>query len=396
MNLRNFAFVFLLFINLFPAKAKVISVYKSHVVSGFHQDIGTLSPINRETLTTAEEAVILIPGLNGVTLRQDLYEWKYFWESWLKYPVDQEVKKKYLMIVFRYDGWDSLFESAETVSRGIQEILEEHPNIKRISFIGYSQGGVIPRIVLDKHPEIDSITRKVITTAAPHHGTPTLTTKLLRDVFNNQNPLVGIKNTKALNLFVGRYRHAYKEQAWDNFDNGLPPSAKYEVPPQALTIPAPQSTEKFIVYGSYVFPPSAKDAVDYIHYFFGEILPRTFLDRRSGMKELNRWMANKVYEDEEPKLRDSLRLNDGVTPLSSAIWARMCGINEPQPQEWKNIFPTNNYCPLTGNQRVFYGMDHLMWRQDINERKPMADLLHPCEKEKPVYDWIIEDLLSKG
>ncbi|MDJ0625883.1 MAG: hypothetical protein QNJ31_05905 [Candidatus Caenarcaniphilales bacterium] len=400
-------FVFVLLIGLFISlfvnfSAKAFynnSVYRPQVPSGRYQKIGTISPIrvakkNSLNKTKASQAVILLPGLNSAKLSNELYEWKNFWEAWNEADIDSELKEKYKFFVFRYEGWDSLHESSKILTQGIKEILEKEPNIKSINFIGYSQGGMIPRIIFINNPEIASITNKVQTLASPHQGSIALTKKLTLDSIETQNPIAKSKNKLALRVFSNWYKHAYLEQAWTDFDGALPPSANYKPPEEAVNFPQPNDLSKFFTYASYIFPPRMNDFESKFGIFFGETIPRLLWDRRAGMKELNRWMAKRIYEDEDSRVRDNHRLNDGVTPLSSALWARLCKPDEEQPDNWKKLFPTNNYCPSTHVHRAFYGVDHLMWRESTAARKKVKDLLNPGLEKRPVYSWVIEDLVG--
>ncbi|MDX1919963.1 MAG: hypothetical protein SFU25_04415 [Candidatus Caenarcaniphilales bacterium] len=381
-------------------------VYKSQTAVGKYQKIGTLSPVTvkpvsvkkintiETTTENATEAVILIPGLNSVSLAGELYEWKHFLETFKRSKINQDTKDKFEFYVFRYNGWDSLYNSSRTLAKGLKQLLEEEKNIKTISIIGYSQGGIIPRILMVENPDLEQKIRKVVTTAAPHLGTPSLTRQITADCVAIQPPIIRSKNFIALNLFINRYKYAYREQAWSDFDKAMPPSAKYQPPQEILNLPVPENLNKYITYASYYFPLYANDFETSFSILFGEVIPRSFLDRRAGMKELNRWMTKKIYPDEEPRLRQNLRLNDGVTPLSSGLWTKLCETNEEQPCYWHKLFPNNNYCPRTGLQRAFYGADHLMWREKTSGSKLVKDELHPEEESKSIYDWIIEDLVE--
>ncbi len=390
--LFNLIFCYLLTFGILPALAK--QVYYPQVGVGKHQGIGTLSPILPKSGKDATEAVILLPGLNSVKLKNDMYEWHNFWESWKKYPLEKEFKDNYRLYVFRYDGWDSLYSSSDKLAQGIHELLEKEPQTKSISFIGYSQGGILPRILFVKNPEIEKATRKVITMAAPHQGAIVLTEKLVRDCIKLQPAFVQAKNNQLLDLFVKWYAFAYYEQAWSNFDDGFPVSANYKPPKEALGLLAPQDKSKFITYASYFYPPVAIDLEDKFGKVFGETIPRLLLDRRSGMKELNRWTRKKVYPDEKPALRDHLKLNDGITPLVSGLWGRMCEPGEVQPEAWRKLFPTNNFCPNTPTQRVFFGVDHLRWREPVSGTMKIVDQMHPEAPSKAIYEWIIWDLIN--
>ena len=367
-------------------------IYKSNVSVGAFQRIGTLSPITLKSQPEATEAIILIHGLNGVTLSKELYEWNNFWDFWLKSNIPN--KQKYKLIAFRYDGWNSLYDSSNTLSQGIRQLLTEEPNIKSISFVGYSQGGIIARIILAQNPKINSLTRKVITTATPHLGTVVLTEKLVRDVLALQNPIVYAKNIKILKILKSRYKYAYYEQAWSDFDHGFPLSADYKPPQEVLNLPVPDRLNRFTVYASYYRPPVFRGLEGDFGKIFGEIIPRLFLDRTASMNELNRWTAKKAYADEKQSLREHLRLNDGITPLASGLWARICSTDEKQPEAWSKLFPTNAFCPVAPKQRAFYGISHLNWREPIAGSFKVKDSMHPDETPQSIYAWMLQDLLE--
>ncbi len=386
--------LFELFVSVLPNLAEKTKVYYPKTAVGLHQKIGTLAAIQPFKGQNASQALILLPGLNSVGLSSELYEWRNFWNAWQNSNLAQTEKDKYKFFVLRYDGWDSLYSSSEKLETGLEQLLEQNPQIKSISFIGYSQGGLIPRVLLSQNPKLEGITHKIITFASPHQGAIVLTSKLVKDTVKTQSPILKAKNLQFLKVLQSRYRFAYLEQAWTNFDNGI--SSNYYTPPaETLKFPVPADKSKYIVYGSYYHPLSPADWEDNLSIFFGEIIPRLFLDRRAGTKELNRWMGKRVYPDEKPQLRQHLKLNDGVTPLVSALWGRMCSVNEKQPENWQKLFPTNNFCPSTPLQRAFARIDHLGWREAASGRYVVQDKLHPSEKAKTPYEWIIYDLISE-
>lgn len=386
------AFLLLTFAGILPNYSEEARIYYAKTAVGPFQKVGTLAAIQPFEGQNASEALILLPGLNSVGLKEELYEWKNFWNAWQGSNLSQKEKDKYKLFVFRYDGWDSLYNSACKLEIGINQLLEQNPQIKSVSFIGYSQGGLLPRVLLKNNTKLDNITRKILTIATPHQGAIVLTEKLVADTVKTQSPLMQAKNSQFLNILTKRYYYAYFEQAWTNFDNAI--SSNYYTPPkQTLDFPTPQNKSKYISYGSYFFPLAARDWEDNLNIFFGEIIPRLFLDRRAGMKELNRWMAKRIYPDEKTALREHLRLNDGVAPLVSSLWGRVCAEGEKQPENWQKIFPTNNFCPSTPLQRVFANIDHLQWREVSSGLYKVEDKLHPNEKAKTPYEWLIYDLV---
>ena len=365
-------------------------------IVGPSQPIGSLASISKSQSSTAEEAVILIPGLNSVKLSSELYEWKPFWETWCKKNINE--KYKYKFFVFRYDGWDSVKNSAELLSLGISQLLEKEKNIKRISFIGYSQGGVIARIIISEKPQIDALTRKVITLAAGHQGTPIMSPPLLYKLFSQQNPAISLRNNLIFKFLRGRYRYAYAEEAWTDFDSELKKSIGYIPSDLALRIPTPskESLNKFIVYASYFYTYYSPDLEGQLEYLFQESLPKNLLaSSKAGQLELNRQMIigmSGFYKN--PAKRTYFTRNDGVFPVVSALWGRQCIAGEESPTEWARFFSgLNELCPTVKNYRVFYGMTHLMWRKPLN--KKLSDLMHPELEKKHLYDWIIDDLTAQ-
>jgi len=368
--------------------ARSDKVYTPQTVTGKYQKLGTITPISPKNRDSAEIAVILVPGLNHVNESKYLYEWDRLWWKWQQ---RRSELTNYCPFVLRYGGWDSIHSSAKVLVQGIEEILQQQQNIKKLILIGYSQGGLLCRVALSEHPELEDVVIRVITTAAAHEGAPPLTEKLLRDAFEHyNNPLIAWRDSKVLDILSQRYWHAYHEQAWTNFDNGIPPSANYTPPEEALEMPTPAHPEKFITYGSYYFPPDSSEGR--MNFFFRESIPRMLADTRAGQASLHRIMSQRIYIDEKPSLREHMRLNDGVTPLVSSLWGQMCG-EKVQPESWARVFPSNNFCPVSGNYRAFEGMDHLAWRQPRYLSKKL-DHMHPELPRKHIYDWIIDDILS--
>ncbi len=364
--------------------------YDSRIATGPSQRINTLTQISLKQSSEATKALILIPGLNSAKLSKELYEWGNFWNIW-KTRIDPELKD-YKIFVFRYYAWGSLYESSDILEKAIRQMLIQEKNIKSLNFIGYSQGGLLPRIILNKHSDLESMTDKVITMATGHQGTFVVTPQLVYSAIENKDPIIKFKSTLVLNMLRNRYKFLEKEQAWLDFDKSLPSSANYNPPKQAF-IPEVKNKNKFITYGSFFFPFYPDNPAEYLEVFFLECIPRNlFMSSRTSQIELNKIMARKKYNDEKPELRNNLKLNDGVTPLSSALWARVCNENEKQPEEWSRIFPKNNFCPSTELSRVFFGFNHIDWRQPKNQK--YKDIMHPDQKEEHIYNWIINDLLN--
>ena len=378
-------------------------IYYPEVATGKYQKIGTLTQICTgkkllEINKNADTAIILVPGLNSVKLSNCLYEWGDFWKVWQKRP---EIQAKYKLLVFRYDGWDSLYNSSDILTQGIHEFLKQETEIKYLIFIGYSQGGIIPRIILSKNQDLNNITLGVITLATDHQGATILSEKLQRDIIKKEILPTKPKNLLALEVLKSRYKYAFKEQAWTNFDSGIPKSANYTPPVEALNIPVPENTsQKFITYGSYFY--STDPFVNlgrFINFIFDEAIPKNiFLDSKAGQHWLNRIMRTKIYADEKPEFRAHMAKNDGVTPLASALWAKICDKNEIKPESWQRIFPENNFCPVTERYRVFEDITHLEWREAPKYRKlrDIAQLSKNKQKNTPklLYDWIIDDIES--
>jgi hypothetical protein len=365
--------------------------YYQKTAVGPYQRVGTLAAIQPLKKSQARQALILLPGLNSMPLAAELYEWKHFWEAWQNSK--QQGLDDYKLYVFRYDGWDSVHNSSCKLELALRELLEAEPQLEKLAFIGYSQGGLLPRILLTNNQELERKTTKVITFATPHQGAIVLTEKLVQDTLELQNPFIRFKNRQALKLLSSRYYFAYREQAWTNFDKGIP--AKYYTPPtEALNLPVPQNASKYITYGSYYQPPLGGTLERNLHLLFAEMIPRLVLNRRAGTKELGRWMGKKVYPDEAANLREHLKLNDGVTPLVSALWGKICSTPNLQPANWQVLFPSNDFCPQTNLQRAFKGIDHLAWRESSSAQYLKKDLLHPNQKAKTPYDWMITDLLA--
>ncbi len=388
--------IILLLLALFGLEFQALAkTYSSTARSGKTQAVNSLRAIDPNATGEAKEAIILLPGLNGIGLTDQLYEWKYFWEAWRQQTsLEPNSTKPYSLFVLRYDGWMELNQAASLLETGLEEILIEHPNIERFSFVGYSQGGLIVRQLLTKNPKINSLTRKVLTVAAPHHGTPVLTIPYLSKAIAKEPPPFNALYMSILGDLSRKYKYAIKEQAWDNFDGAL---VDYSAPAEALALSEPSGLDRFMFYASYKKPVYAKgNPIKRGLFVFSEDLPKLFLERHASMRQLNRWIADPIEEGEDPAWRDSWRLNDGVVPVASALWLKQCEPSELRDAELSCLFPSNDFCLRGGSlNRVFYGLDHLDWRRPRGMGALYADKLHPELDSREIYSWMIFDLLAE-
>lgn len=396
MKIKILTVLALLYLCTVPSIAKCDQYYRPEINVGKYQPIGTLAPIShipKPHSSKASKAIILIPGLNGVKLTDELFEWRALWNYWTS-EVDQNIQEDYMLFVFRYDGWNSLLKSANKLSSAINDVLVTHPNIEEIVFVGYSQGGIIARIIQGHNPNIETLTSKTITLATGHHGAVAFSDKLMSDILKSSRGIVGLRDKLVLKLLRKWYHNGLREQSWDNFDNAVPKSANYTVPSDTshiLSLPVNQS--KFIAYGSYFYPPTPKNWEDRLKFIAQESIPRLFFRSSAGQVEMSRSKWRPIYRDETKAFRYSVGTTDGVVQLSSTLWLRNCPKDEKSPDHLQAIFPFGNFCGSDGvKHRVFKNMSHLDWRKPPTRK--LKDLAHKKQPSKALYQWIIDDILD--
>jgi hypothetical protein len=89
--------------------------------------------------------------------------------------------------------------------------------------------------------------------------------------------------------------------------------------------------------------------------------------------------------------------NDGISPISSTLWLgrytpNLIGTSQPVEKLWATLKS------LRGNRntRLFAGIDHRNWMDGDTRTGTtiVQDLLNPDQKPRPVFEWIIDDLMS--
>lgn len=369
--------------------------YTPNIIVGEKQLIGTLAPISISEIKNnkqADTAIILIPGLNSVNLSKELYEWRNYWDNWNKYKNNSLDKTKYNHFVFRYNGWDSIYNSSDTLAQSLQEVLDTHSNIKELILVGYSQGGIIARIIDGKYSSLSKKISKIITLASPHHGS-LVTTQPFADDILQAGGLKKLRYKIIKDASKKRYKHVFKEQAWDNFDGTVPKSVNYQVPAETLKLHMPTDFNKYIVYGSYITPKYPQNYEQGLHFIFRELIPRNFFRSYAGQLELNKRSVYRLYPDETEAFRETVRLNDGIIQLASAIWLTEC-TDQPNNKFLKNIFTKSNYCKNAKEIRVFKRLTHLQWRRPPSYK--LQDLANPDKPSKTLYDWLIQDISASS
>jgi len=119
-------------------------------------------------------------------------------------------------------------------------------------------------------------------------------------------------------------------------------------------------------------------------------------DRDSAKNTLVMAALNETTDGDNNALSPTA-FNDGISPISSSLWLgrytpRFSMIKDPVAKLWAALKSLKG-----GSQaRLFAGVDHRDWMEGETRTKSdsVQDLLHPDEKARSVFAWILLDLQS--
>jgi pimeloyl-ACP methyl ester carboxylesterase len=337
---------------------------------------------------------------------------------------DADFRNRFKVFYLRYDSTLPLVQSSKQAHDRILELSRAAG--KPIYLIGYSMGGnVTQRALTDA--QTDDAVDLVLTMGTPFHGSPLFSEGWFEYCLkkNMNYPWSKLMRTLAVRMYFKKHPQYLQELGWDNVDNNIPDVGNFRsligIGPRGNLVADKESNKKlarvnldgnltkakFVTYSGYManqyLLPSPKRQI-YIALmtpwnFLTLKLPVYLGNERAALAVLNRDIGRMRTEARGSKFSTGTRpyvLNDGLAPVTS------CVLFSPEAFQTFPILTESDLDDVSDMldvrlARSFRNIDHVTFADGAPPRrflqsKVVKDTMHPHEKPRMMFDWILTDI----
>ncbi len=334
--------------------------------------------------------------------------------------------RKYKVFLYRYNSNANL---RDTVPQFREALLEFHEAVGRkpVTILTLSMGGNLCQGAL-VDPAVDRVVDLVLAMGTPFHGSPLFSADWFQYSLTKTKlmPWARPVHSLDLRLYFAGHKNYLEDLRWDNLDDIIPEVGRFKsklpIAPRGVLTPeraanpelARINTEsgldknKFITYGGYLVNPYLMspgqrklEKTILAPYRYVTVKVATQLGREhAALKLLNQEMSTmKVNPNagaSAPPSPQTFSLNDGITPLSSAMFLPP-DVMKDYPILQEADLPRLRSATDVRLARIFKNIDHVTY---LDGRPPhrgspyLRDQLHPEHGQRPIIDWMLVDLMS--
>jgi len=383
---------------------------------------GTIYQVDRQPLQQ-RSPLLLVHG--GAGEGKPLCRWGKVIDRFSSEP---GFNRKYKIFLYRYNSSANLSES---VPQFREALLQFHEAIgkKPITILALSMGGNLCQGALVDE-DVDEVVDLVLAMGTPFHGSPLFSADWFQYSLSKSRlmPWARPVHSLDLRLYFAAHKNYLEDLKWDNLDNIIPEVGRFRsklpIAPRGVLTPARAANpelakintesgldkEKFIAYGGYLLNPYLMrpgqrklEKTILAPYRYVTVKVATQLGREhAALKLLNQEMSTMAVNPNAslvgPPSRQTFDLNDGITPLSSAMFLPPEVMKEC-PILHEEDLPRLRSATDVHLARVFRGIDHVTY---LDGRPPhrgspnLCDQLHPEQGQRPIIDWMLVDLMNHG
>ncbi len=372
-----------------------------------------------ETPLGNRQPFLFVHGLRGEFYPS--FRWGKVAKSFLSDPT---FNKKYKVYLLRYSTTVPLATTVPQFRESINTLSEECDG-KPITICALSMGGnLVYEGMLDK--KADSAIRMVLTLGTPFHGSPLFTRNWVQySIYKNfAMPWTRVDHSLAFRFYFHHNPNLETDLPWDNADRAIPDVGHFTSllplgPRGELTVENSENKyladingqsldkKKFVTYSGYLLNPYMKSEVMRIaqttllapYTVLSMKVPAHFAREHAVLKMLNSVIGSVVAAKPaitEAKTPFLYQLNDGITPVNSAIFLPDEALRKTVLSNESSLANLKDLTDVK-QARVFRNIDHLTF---IDGYKPahgsqlLRDELNPSLGSKNIFDWMLADILD--
>ncbi len=334
------------------------------------------------------------------------------WHELAEY-LDSDIacQSKFKIYLVRYNSSLALADLTREFAVAVRKLA---PN-GGLTVIAISMAGTIVRDSM-VDPAVNQRISRVVTLGSFFRGSPLFCREWMKKSIRKRHlsPFYRFERQLGYKIYFARHKNLSHDFAWDNVDNQEPRETMLANKPEnedqshsliAVSLASsvrPGSDGKFVVYAGYLhnqyFPKKRTELRTFVvspFVFLRSTLPAHFGREHQALRLLNYLIADAVPGKEgSPKF--IYTLNDGISPISSGLLlsdefaANTSFTNEA-------VFDKITSHSNAGKPRLFDNVDHLSYIERHRPRSAgqnVTDLLSKNEPARPIFAWVLNDILE--
>lgn len=331
--------------------------------------------------------VILIPG------RAEEVQFSQWWRSIGGYaPRQQAFNQHYKLYLFLYDSTHDIPALSRDLKHALLSLKPTLAPGKSVLLVSYSQGGLMAYDAMED-PGVYQMTRAHVAMAVPFYGTPMFSEAWFQQHFEieGSTPLRRKWDLLMHRLYVKNKRTLVQHMNWN------PRPRAHSTACNQAPVAESCIKSRMIVYGSYVpqkpviekpaVTKIAKETLKLPYYVGNQVFPFYVFSLHRVFRTMSVAVGN-VPDVNDPTYFP-FKLNDGVVPLSSALFLA-AHATAPMPADLPGM---QNRVDVQ-KARVFEDLDHMDYAELHRSREELRrnDLLHLQEGRRSPMEWLLYDL----
>ncbi|MBU6450737.1 MAG: hypothetical protein KGS72_03085 [Cyanobacteria bacterium REEB67] len=368
---------------------------------------------------------LMVHGLRGEY--QPAFRWQKLQDYLTKSPA---FNTRYKIYTMRYSSLDRIGFNLDSYKNAFARLYDNCQQ-RPITVLALSMGGNLAyEAMTDK--TIEAKTQRLFTFGTPFHGSPLFAGEWLDySIYRRFSfPWTRVERKLTYQFYFRENKQLRDDLSWDNVDNAIPNPGKFRSllplgPSGELTVgnttnerliqvnERPVDKRKLVTYGGYMLNPYLarrdkrilESPFLYPFFAFFTSFPAHFGREHAALSLINKDMSCvQTTKEVEQKAGSPFIyvLNDGIAPLSSAIFLPKEAAREQYLAFENDVEKLKNKVDV-GQARVFRNIDHLTFIGSKPKTKitaalhfPLKDELNPQDQPREMFAWILDDVLAPG
>jgi hypothetical protein len=362
---------------------------------------------------------LLVHGLRGEFY--PTFRWTRVAKAFVADPAFNKIYKVYFL---RYSTVVSLTKTVPEFRQELAKLsleCEQRP----VSIMALSMGGnLVQEAMLDK--DTNQAIKFVLTLGTPFHGSPLFTRNWVQySIYKNfAMPWTRVDHSLAFRMYFHHNPNLEQDLPWDNADGAIPNVGKFwsilPLGPEGVLTPENSTNtfladvnnqhfdkKKFVTYSGYLNNPYmesellrvTKTTILAPYTLVSMKLPAHLAREHAVLKMLNCVIGSVVSSKtaiSEAKTPFLYQLNDGITPVSSALFLPEDAFKKAALANEADL-PALKELTDVRVARVFRNIDHLSFIDGVRPAhgsELLKDELNPKVSSKRMFQWMLNDILD--
>ena len=345
------------------------------------------------------------------------------WDRFINHT-NADFNRHYKIYLYRYNSKARIRDLTPRLQQSLRRLYRRYGN-KTIAVMCLSMGGNLIQAALTDSI-VAALVDVVLSMGSPFHGSPLFSSDWFQYSLNDTPLCPPAKTLNAIGykIYFKDHPNYLQDLKWDNMDSLIPDVGKFKakVPLgpkgdlrvvseanqtlKAINVESLVCKDKFITYAGYISNSYLRakgiriieNIITWPYHILMVRIPLLFGNTNSALKYLNSEMANVKVNNQASYIngiKQSYALNDGITPVSSAIYISNDGLKNCPLINEKALLKLNPYIDVR-IARVFKNVGHVSFLEGnpIHGNKFVLDCLHKNQGHHTLFKWMQIDLMT--